>query len=115
MVALTIDDKGYRIKIVVVLRALAFWVIPILFALGLRACFVAATKFVGPLQPPRTAIHSAQCEELWAFSVFPPHHLSALTVNMSQTAMNIAAITGPKTNPLIPKVEMPPSVDNSTT
>jgi hypothetical protein len=55
------------------------------------------------------------CEELWAFSVFPPHHLSALTVKMSQTAMNIAAITGPKTNPLIPKIEIPPSVENSTT
>ena len=34
---------------------------------------------------------------------------------MSQTAMNIAAIVGPMTKPLRPKMEMPPSVEISTT
>ena len=34
---------------------------------------------------------------------------------MSQHAMNIAAITGPMTKPLMPKIAMPPRVDISTT
>lgn len=34
---------------------------------------------------------------------------------MSQTAMNIAAITGPITKPLMPKIARPPSVVISTT
>jgi hypothetical protein len=35
--------------------------------------------------------------------------------NISQVAMNMAAITGPITNPLRPKSAMPPSVEISTT
>ena len=34
---------------------------------------------------------------------------------MSQAAMNMAAITGPMTKPLSPKVARPPSVEISTT
>jgi TfoX/Sxy family transcriptional regulator of competence genes len=34
---------------------------------------------------------------------------------MPHTAMNIAAITGPITKPLMPKIAMPPSVEISTT
>ena len=34
---------------------------------------------------------------------------------MPQTAMKIAAITGPRTKPLMPKMAMPPSVEISTT
>jgi len=37
------------------------------------------------------------------------------TENISQAAMNIAAITGPITKPLRPKVAMPPRVEISTT
>lgn len=35
--------------------------------------------------------------------------------NMSQVAINMAAITGPITKPLRPKIAMPPSVEISTT
>lgn len=34
---------------------------------------------------------------------------------MSQTTMNIAAITGPRTMPFMPKISSPPSVEISTT
>ena len=34
---------------------------------------------------------------------------------MSQTAMNIAAITGPTMNPLSPNTAIPPKVETSTT
>jgi hypothetical protein len=34
---------------------------------------------------------------------------------MSQNAINMAAITGPMTKPLRPKIAMPPSVEISTT
>ena len=37
------------------------------------------------------------------------------TVKMSQAAMNMAAMTGPITNPLRPNVAIPPSVEISTT
>ena len=37
-----------------------------------------------------------------------------VTVKMSQTAINIAAIMGPMTKPLRPAMEMPPSVEIST-
>ena len=37
------------------------------------------------------------------------------TETICQAAMNIAAIIGPITKPLIPKVAMPPSVEISTT
>ena len=36
--------------------------------------------------------------------------LSREEVTISQTAMNIAAITGPMTKPLIPKIAIPPRV-----
>ncbi len=35
--------------------------------------------------------------------------------NMPHTAMNIAAITGPMTTPLTPRMAIPPSVEISTT
>lgn len=35
--------------------------------------------------------------------------------NMSQAAMNVAAITGPMTSPLRPKVAIPPNVEIRTT
>jgi hypothetical protein len=65
----------------------------------------------------RSSTASARVKYLTSRMAAADNHVSfaALPEKMCQTAMNIAAITGPRTNPLIPKIEMPPSVEKSTT
>ena len=61
-----------------------------------------------PMCLKRTLTYSLTC-------VQRPSCARADSEKISQAAINIAAITGPMTNPLSPKVASPPSVEISTT
>ena len=70
------------------------------------------------IKPQRSALNAEPPLELDFFSqrMLPSFSARCLdTENMSQAEMNMAAITGPMTNPLRPKVAIPPNVEISTT
>ena len=66
--------------------------------------FVMSRIIFGTCNDDRTGMRKCQV----GFRLFA-------AVKMSQTTMNIAAITGPSTMPFMPKTSSPPSVEISTT
>src|SRR5688572_14524330 len=62
-----------------------------------------------------TIVQDPQSLLLYKTAHSPHFSFPTLRAKMCQMAINIAAITGPNTKPLMPKTEMPPRVEIRTT